>query len=62
VIGGSGTPSRGTARLLGDCAAVGRMLAPDRPSARERLEEQVGARLVRELVTELRRRPRGNGR
>jgi len=38
------------------------MLAPDRRSARERLEEQVGARLMRELVTELRRRPRGNGR
>jgi hypothetical protein len=62
VTAGSGTPNRGTERLLGDCAAMGRMLAPERPSARERLEQQLGARLTRELVTELRRRPRGNGR
>jgi hypothetical protein len=41
---------------------MGRMLAPERLSARERLEEQLGPRLARELVAELKRRPRGNGR
>jgi hypothetical protein len=41
---------------------MGRMLAPERPPARKRLEKQIGARLARQLEAELKRRPRGNGR
>jgi hypothetical protein len=38
------------------------MLGPERPPARKRLEEQLGTQLAHQLMTELRRRPRGNGR
>ncbi len=54
--------SRGTERLLRDCALVGRMLAAERAPALRRLELELGEDLARRLVYGLRRRPQaGNG-
>jgi hypothetical protein len=49
----STTESRGTQRLLRDCALVGRMIAPGHPSARRRLEGKLGRRFTSRLVTDL---------
>jgi len=49
----SKTESRGTERLLRDCASVGRMTANDRPHARWRLERELGPRFARQLVAGL---------
>jgi hypothetical protein len=47
---------RGSERLLWDCATVGRSLAVDRPSARARLEADVGEELTGLLLATLRER------
>ncbi|HYY74896.1 MAG TPA: hypothetical protein VE644_01080 [Gaiellaceae bacterium] len=41
---------RGASRLLGDCAALERLAASDRPSARARLESELGHELAALLV------------
>ena len=43
------TPVRGASRLLADCARLGRP-GQDRPSARARLEGELGPELARLLV------------
>jgi hypothetical protein len=45
---------RGSERLLWDCATIGRSLAVDRPSARARLEADVGEELAGLLLATLR--------
>ena len=55
VTAASESPSRGTERLLGDCARMGRLLACGRLPAQERLEAEVGERLACELVALVRR-------
>ncbi|HST26602.1 MAG TPA: hypothetical protein VLJ76_11485 [Gaiellaceae bacterium] len=47
--------SRGTERLLRDCAVLGRLVAAGRPAARVRLDRELGARLARELEAVLAR-------
>lgn len=47
-------PSRGTERLLWDCATIGRSLAVDRPSARARLDAEIGEELTRLVLATLR--------
>jgi hypothetical protein len=52
-----GSAFRGASRLLADCARVGR--APfERPSARARLESELGVELARRLVDGLAAGPR----
>jgi len=45
---------RGSERLHWDCATIGRSLANDRPSARARLDEELGEELTRLLLATLR--------
>jgi hypothetical protein len=45
---------RGSERLLWDCATIDRSLAVDRPSARVRLEADVGKDLAELLIATLR--------
>ena len=59
---GSSSERRGTERLLRDCALVGRMVDIERPTAKDRLEAELGDRLARRLVAAIRRRlNRANG-
>jgi len=44
----------GTTRLLWDCETIGRSLQADRPSARGRLENELGEDLTRLLLGTLR--------
>ena len=48
------TSQRGGERLLWDCATVGRSLEIDRPSARVRLDAELGEDLSRLLLATLR--------
>ena len=48
------TSERGSQRLLWDCATIGRSLETDRPSARGRLEAELGEDLSRLLLVTLR--------
>jgi hypothetical protein len=57
VISRSTSFDRGSQRLLWDCATIGRSLALDRPSARARLESDVGDELTGLLLTMLRGLP-----
>jgi hypothetical protein len=45
---------RGSERLLWDCATIGRSLAVERPSARARLDAELGEELPRLLLVTLR--------
>jgi hypothetical protein len=50
----SNSPKRGTARLLWDCENVGSLLARgSRPSARVRLEAELGPELTEALLVSL---------
>jgi hypothetical protein len=49
-----GGPVRGNERLLWDCTTVGRVVETDRPSARARLETELGHDLTRVLLLTLR--------
>jgi hypothetical protein len=60
VFARSASESRGTERLLRDCAFVGRLVDADRPPARQRLELELGDRFARLLLIGLRRRTTGN--
>lgn len=44
---------RGASRLLGDCAALERLAPSDRPSARARLESELGHELAALLLDAL---------
>ena len=48
------TSNRGTQRLLWDCATIGRTLETGRPSARGRLEAELGEDLTQLLLMTLR--------
>jgi len=54
VTGNSTSATRGSERLLWDCATVGRVLETDRVSARARLEVELGRDLTRVLLLTLR--------
>jgi len=54
VQGSSSSGSRGSDRLLWDCATVGRVLEMNRVSARARLETELGRDLTRVLLLTLR--------
>ena len=54
MTGNSTSVSRGSERLLWDCATVERVLETDRPSARARLEVELGRDLTRVLLLTLR--------
>ena len=54
VSGSRTSSSRGSERLLWDCATVGRVLETDRFSARARLEAELGADMTRVLLLTLR--------
>jgi hypothetical protein len=52
--GQSNAPNRGTPRLLWDCENLGSLLAGDsRPSARTRLEAELGPELTEVLLVSL---------
>ena len=55
------SPARGPARLLADCAALGR-LASTRPSAHDRLQHLLGCELAGFLLRALRTDQRGRSR
>ena len=48
------SPGRGSARLLWDCASMGRLLDEDRPTASERLRTELGEELTMLLLVTLR--------
>jgi hypothetical protein len=48
------TSDSGTRRLLWDCETIGRSLRADHPSARGRLEAELGKELTRLLLATLR--------
>ena len=54
MTGASTSNSRGSERLLWDCATVGRVLETDRVSGRARLEAELGQDLTRLLLLTLR--------
>jgi hypothetical protein len=54
VSGASTSASRGSERLLWDCATVGRALQTGRTSARARLEAELGQDITRLLLLTLR--------
>lgn len=53
-VPGPSSASRGSQRLLWDCATIGRALETDRFSARSRLEAELGEDLTRVLLLTLR--------
>jgi hypothetical protein len=55
VTGQCTSVDRGSERLLWDCATIGRSLVIDRPSARARLEADVGEELTDLLLAALRK-------
>ena len=54
VTSSSRTSSRGSERLLWDCATIGRMADPDHTPARDRVEAELGEDLARLLLLTLR--------
>jgi hypothetical protein len=54
VASPSASTGRGSERLLWDCATVGRSIENDRPSARSRLEGELGEPVTQLLLATLR--------
>ncbi len=48
------SPSRGTERLLWDCATIGRSLEIDRPPVKARLDDELGDELTQLVLVALR--------
>jgi hypothetical protein len=54
AVRGGSTSNTGARRLLWDCETIGSSLEPDRPSARVRLDGELGEELTRLLLATLR--------
>lgn len=54
MTGVSTSQTKGSERLLWDCATIGRSLELDRPSARARLDAELGADVTRLVLLTLR--------